>query len=333
MELTAEELYKFDCQGHFTVRSALSPTELAACRAAVAAASSATDLPLPAAVERYAAAVLQGVLTQDQRLDHNKAGAFPDTPLHIVSSGSTDVASDLGAQGDVLERDRLGYESHRMWSACRGMRVFIALSDTARLSAVAGSHNTAELPPPGALSLPGVLQPLPLQAGDMCVLAATTLYGLAAATGTPQLLSAVIAGAAATPPLGYEQQPTPAWLEALPPETRAIVGPSRGIFGYPREQTDRVAPTLPAGVSPASAAERWVWDTQGVLALPRVMDAEWVQAALSSLAALAGDDGSWKGIPHLARNTVRSTHLNSETCLTAKLCADHLSVPSSNSTP
>ena len=126
MELTAEELYKFDCQGHFTVRSALSPTELAACRAAVAAASSATDLPLPAAVERYAAAVLQGILTQDQRLDHNKAGAFPDTPLHIVSSGSTDVASDLGAQGDVLERDRLGYERHRMWSACRGMRVFIA---------------------------------------------------------------------------------------------------------------------------------------------------------------------------------------------------------------
>ena len=41
-----------------------------------------------------------------------------------------------------------------------------------------------------------------------------------------------------------------------------------------------------------------------MLALPRVMDPEWVRSAVGSLESLSGEDGSWKGIPHLARNTM-----------------------------
>ena len=41
-----------------------------------------------------------------------------------------------------------------------------------------------------------------------------------------------------------------------------------------------------------------------MLALPRVMDPEWVRSAVGSLESLSGEDGSGKGIPHLARNTM-----------------------------
>jgi hypothetical protein len=323
--LTPEELYAFDCQGFFVWRGALAQVDLEACRSLSGQAlhggqSAASRQPPPpprlAAVEALALAILRAGGAPAS--DRGPGGLRVDSPL-TAAPEHVDAAVELGAQGDLRERERLGCDCHggpgrgQLWSGCRGVRAFVATGDTARLSAAPGTHNTGALPPPGALALPGVLRQLALRAGDVAVLAATTLYSLAHG-GAQQLFTAVYASAVGgtLPSVGYQPLPAPGWLGRLSPEALAIVGPREGVFEpaaaeaatRPRSPAVDGTGAAPGGLSGQELAERWVWDTQGVLAVPGVMDDGWVASALGALEALAGADGSYPAVARYERGTM-----------------------------
>lgn len=190
----------------------------------------------------------------------------PPRPLAAATrqrrtKGSTPTVLPLVGGGD--ETLRLGYHVESGVMLCGGVHVLWALddatdsADTTLTVLPASHHSTVPTPPEilsGARPLPATALPLRLKAGQLLVMAATTLRTVATAV-TQSLWQADFVANWVTPTLGY-RTPSPlptaaAWLDELSPEERAIVAPRLTGQGRP-VYSDGKAVYLAGDSSPAA---------------------------------------------------------------------------------
>ena len=201
----------------------------------------------------------------------------------------------------------------------KGVRALWVLDDTSEVVIAPATHK-ASLPPPSLArmeELDTTVRPA-LQAGDLLLLAATSLFGLrpdpAAAGGeaTPRIVELLLADSQLTAPgLGYVERPLsdmPDWMAELTDEQRAAVAP--GVLGAPGAaldtdgttvalvpglETDEAVAELAAGKwretigSDLSAEEMWQWDAQGYIIARGAMDSSWLSAANAALDTYRND--------------------------------------------
>jgi len=130
---------------------------------------------------------------------------------------------------------------------------------------------------------------LRLKAGDVVLLAATTLYGVRG--NQARLARTEYVSQRMMPSDGYPYEEGPTWVGDLTPTQQAIVGPrTTGIGGHVisdgtraelAEYTEETPPAdfgLKGGSAP-DPKELFFWDVRGYLPLRNMMDEEWLAAA------------------------------------------------------
>ena len=331
-----ENRWNFDVAGYVHLTDLLDHGETQRCAEACRTQPSGPLAP-PAATEIAAVLENhEGLLRHIDLLFGDKAPLFDhpdltepiqfrlDQPPALLRRDDGCLAGCL----DRVERRRLRYDpdSRPDIVTVRGLRILWALDATSEVVIVPASHKTdpAFSPPPLARieELDAVVRP-PLRRGDALICAATTLVGLRpspsdkdADGNAPLVLELVYADARlCAPGLGYIDRPlsqVPEWFHELSEEQQAIVGPREGRAGAP-VATDGQKTWLASGEedfpwqrssglsqhdSPLmSAEELWMWDTQGYIVAPHVMDSAWLEDALAVVDKYRKDDAMVGSIP------------------------------------
>ena len=134
-----------------------------------------------------------------------------------------------------------------------------------------------------------------LAAGDLLLVAATTLYGV---RGRPQrLIESLFISDRMMPSAGFPEIPAPNWTLELSPEQRTIVGPrTTGRGGSVFSDGQRAWLTSEAESAGTRQSdhdtqiapepnELWFWDVRGYLVLRGVMNEAWLAAAHRAIEA------------------------------------------------
>ena len=234
---------------------------------------------------------LHTILGDEFTVDHQPAMVHGDDPGSPV---------ELDA-GDGERNRRLRYIRIPYAPVCHGVRVICALADLApdhSLVVVPASHKRCFDPPAdllGGVDDIGMTLELPLKAGDVVVLAATTLFGIRGNQG--RLAKTEYVSQPVMPSGGYPQVEGPEWVRELTPAQQAIVGPrttgsgghviSDGIRSELAEYTEET-PTADFGLNGGSAPdpkELFFWDVRGYLPLRNMIAEEWLAAAHAAIDA------------------------------------------------
>jgi len=222
----------------------------------------------------------------------------------------------LGSQAGELKRELVGgdeprdparaYYIQQGRRSCQGLKAIWVLEDVAvgdgGLHVVQASHKSNVETPSDLLNLSddmGLVKQPALKAGDLFLLAETTLQGLFPWTqGEKRLLSYWYAGRSAIqsngPGEGANGDHLPEWAETAPAEQRAVLN----VPGYadsnppPMLNTDGektwvedspkvLHPSLYTNDPNSGIDEKefYFWDLNGYLVVPQVMDEEWLNLA------------------------------------------------------
>ncbi|MED5415171.1 MAG: phytanoyl-CoA dioxygenase family protein [Candidatus Latescibacterota bacterium] len=288
--ISADEDYGFDVSGFIHVPQVLSAEEVSACNEEIDAGGDAGTLELPALQQHP---VLTGYLEA-----LCGAGFAIDRPPSLVGDGPEGTAVPL-TNGPPEDRRRLRYANYRDTRECRGLRLFVALTPTGAeggVVLVTSSHNRNTEPPAdflaGAMDL-GMTEEPQLQAGDVLICAATTLYGVRGRPG--RVIEIQYLNSRARPTAGYAEIEAPDWFTELTPAQQAVVGTrmtgrggtvvsdgERAWVTEAEEQPPSVTLNLDEHSQP-DPHELWFWDVRGYLVLRGVMDEEWLVAANRAL--------------------------------------------------
>ena len=293
--MTEEQRWAFELDGYI-----LLPSLLGAPAAAHATPAALAEHPdLLAAIDQLAGgelplwyrAAYDGTEGKEQEF-HTTKFELDRPSRRLTEEGQW--ANDL----TVDEQRRLGYDTtSRPDQVCVwGLRALWAVGDSCVVVCPA-SHKANVQPPPSMARAEelGATERVQLRAGDCLLAVATTLVGAAAPGGSLQECifcdDSRYPGRAAADADGPRAPGVDSWLDELTPARRALVaGPPRGLGhdGQPLSNEQQLAPSL-LGVNARPDApdheEVWFWDLRGYLALPGVMDRQWLaqcNAALDS---------------------------------------------------
>ena len=284
--MNADEDYGMDVAGFIHLPQVLSAAEVVACNEAIDAAGSGTgSFELPALLEHSVLISYVETLCG--------SGYVIDKPPTLVAD-NTDSAVPFST-GAPEDRRRLRYANYHETRECKGLRVFLALSPTSSdggIVLVTASHNRSTEPPAsfiaGADDLGMTEEPV-LEAGDLIICAATSLYGVRGMPG--RVIEVEFITSRARPTAGFPEIEAPEWATELTPEQRAIVGnrtTGRGgtLISDGKKTWVKDIEELPATItlnvdehSQPDPEELWFWDVRGYLVLRGVMDEEWLAAA------------------------------------------------------
>jgi hypothetical protein len=229
-------------------------------------------------------------------------------PAASGAAGAPAASNRAPLVGGGDETLRLGYLVDSGVMLCGGVEVLWALDDdpdddSATLTVLPASHRSTIPAPPevlsGARPPPATALPLRLKAGQLLIMAATTLR--TAPSTTQSLWQCDFVANWVAPSLGYAPPSTPSadseWLDELSPEERAIVGPRLTGQGGAVD-SDGAAVSLHADTTPRSPDaqddaladdmqyEMWEWDLNGFIVIKGVMDEAWCDAANSAVDAV-----------------------------------------------
>ena len=232
-------------------------------------------------------------------------GFAMDSPPSMVAPGADGTAVPLAA-GDPEGNRRLRYVNRAGVRLCHGVRVVWALATPSEgeggLVLVPASHNRRMEPPAEFLRSTddlGMVEEPVLQAGDLLICAAATLWGVRGDPG--RLVESKYISARVMPSRGYPEIAAPAWTTELTPEQRAVVGrrtTGRGgtVLSNGTRSWVATAVEQPATVvynldddSLPDPLELWFWDVRGYLVVRGVMDAPWLAAANRAINAILAD--------------------------------------------
>ena len=312
-----EDAWNWDLSGFVVAPSVLSETELREAREATSLpgplnADALTEHPsLMSLIRRLCGegAPLFGHAKAEERIEFRL-----DRPARLVTR-SEEQQSCAG------DHHRLRYDTTARpdMVVVKGVRALWVLDDTTEVVVVPATHK-ASLPAPSLMRMEEMdtsSRPM-LQAGDLLLLAATTLFGLrppdAVVTGSeaPRVVELVFADKQlSAPELGYVERPLadiPEWMHDLSDAQLAVVRP--GLMGMPSASlttdgrtvelanlavdTDQAIRDIAAGEwshgrQQHCAEEMWQWDAQGYCVARSVMDDEWLSAANTALDAYRND--------------------------------------------
>ena len=289
--MNENQKYGFDVWGFLHLPGVLDGDEIASC--AKALSSGSADACRVLRDHTTLTDCLETILGDDYSLDAAPALAGPVD----VSAG---VRLDAG---DPERNRRLRYIRRPNNPVCHGLRVcwVLAASPEDRLVVVPASHKRLFDPPADLLNGVddmGMTVELAPEAGDLVILAATTICGVGARSGVWRLAESGYVSQRMMPSEGYPTKPVPDWAAGLTPEQQAIIGPrTTGIGGgltsdgvHTRlvgalEETPQAAFTLPGGAAP-DPKEVFYWDVRGYLPLRNIMDGEWLAAAHRAIDAM-----------------------------------------------
>ena len=217
----------------------------------------------------------------------------------LVAGGTGGTAAVPLTTGAPEDRRRLRYANNNDTRECRGVRIFLALVPTGKdggVVLVPASHNRSSEPPAGFLSGAddlGMTEEPVLEAGDLLICAANTLYGVRGRPG--RVLEFEYITSRARPTAGYPEIEAPEWATELTPEQQAVVGTrttgrggtvisdgERAWVATVEEQPASMVLNLDEHSQP-DPDELWFWDVRGYLVLRGVMDEEWLAAANSAI--------------------------------------------------
>ena len=336
MRRTHDENYQFDVGGWIHVPSVLTPQELAACAASLAEGDGdprqmdffAGETVVDGYDGRWAApwarllghprlgGYLRELCGEGHRLDVAPA-LLPE-----VTGGGAAVELVGGGGGDIAARRVAYYHSNGIRIA-QGVRVVWALADAPAgaggLTLLPCTHRSVMPTPPAVAAgtdpaTNALLRQPAMRAGDLLLIAATTLRGLRPWTGPAggqHLFSYEVTSSSVFPSAGYITRPrlepaeSEAWAAQVTAAGRAEVGlrtvglggtalPTEGGGSrlLPEEEAAELERQREAAVeamlrsSGCNPAELWFWTTFGFLVTPGIMDADWLRRCNAAVDAL-----------------------------------------------
>ena len=298
---TVEDVWNFDLSGFVHCPAALDPDEIEAARQSDGDLAHLQDHPTLKAQLRLLcgeSAPLYGHAQAEEPLSFRL-----DRPACLVPRSDDFRRSEYDSPHDRL---RLRYDNTARSDqvVVKGVRALWVLDDTDEVVVVPATHK-ADLPAPPlarAEAMDTVVRPA-LQAGDLLLLAGTTLFGLCPPPGgaqtapveAPRVAELLLADAQlAASGTGYVPKPLtelPPFMAKLSEEQRAVLLP--GAAGHQGQAlaTDGNRTWLEPGLeqreisfaTDVNAEELWQWTTQGYVVARGVMDAEWLEAANEAL--------------------------------------------------
>ena len=295
-KMNADEDYGFDVAGFIHVPRVLTAAEVAACSAAIDAVGrdeGMLEWPTPHC-DPFQALQAHPVLASYLETLCS-SGYSLDKPPALVADASAGTAGVPLSTGAPEDRRRLRYANYSDTRECKGLRIFLALTPTGKgggVVLVPASHNRSTEAPAdflaGADDLGMTEEPV-LEAGDLLICAATTLWGVRGRPG--RVIEMEYISSRVRPTAGVPQIEAPEWVAELTPEQQAVVGRrTTGRGGTVISDGERTwvatAEEQPASVrlnldenSQPDPDELWFWDVRGYLVLRGVMDEEWIAAA------------------------------------------------------
>ena len=308
-----EDSWTFDVTGYLHVPAQLSPGQVAAMSAAAG--------PGPQLAEQLCLVHPALMARVSEVTEGETRYRLSETPRLLPRD-----AAAVGGEGwltAVAPEDvrRLAYEIG-MYPAQRaqvkGIRVLWVLEDTDALRVVAASHKSSTPPPPPAVAAEmGAMDAPSLRAGDLLLLAGTTLMAWQPAAAAARVVEVVLEwdsrsadwvdikkrrpdGAVdlAPPPPEFfltdavdligPQPPLPDWFAELSPAQQAVCG-GHAAMGAVDISDDPVVELQLKALPTASVArtqdeaERWFFDVTGYLIISDVMDAQWLADANNAI--------------------------------------------------
>ena len=309
--LSYEERYGFDVSGFLLLPQVLSPAEAATLSADTGRHTGLQNHPtLAGALEcMFAGGVEQLRMQSPDPRNLNIAEAPLSLGVDAVLRYRADrkpheSAADSAPPNFLLGGDegslRRGYTADSGAMLCGGVQAIWALGELngGSITVVPASHRSALSAPAAVLTgerMPATSLTLELQAGDLLLLAATTLRTPPSASQT--LLLCDFTANWVAPSLGYDPPPPSAgaaWLSELSPQQRAIVSPRLNGEGSTVESdgertwihSDTASGEGPSEHSAEKAYELWEWDLNGFMVLPGVMDENWTTQANEAVNAV-----------------------------------------------
>jgi hypothetical protein len=332
MGLSYEQLYSMDTSGFIHLPAVLSAADLLAARAAAAGSmpssggigsSRLLEHPvLHTCLDRLLGGGSDTIresspVPDNLNIDTAPVGWRLDTQPRLAtsspacrgSSGGGRWLHDGGGSGNA-DSHRLRYATTHGVLLCQGVTALWVLdvpgadkAAAAPLTVIPASHRSRVPTPPEVLAgekLPSTALAIPLCAGDLLIVATTTLWRFHCLTS--QLLLCDYAMKNVWPSGGYEP-PVPAaaastaWLDELSPAARAIVAPrllgkEQAVCalsdGVSTTTTDTPPPRL-SSLLGLTSFEEWEWDLNGWLVIKGVMGADWLAAANAAVAACSAE--------------------------------------------
>lgn len=305
--MTDEENYFFDNEGYIVIPGALTRKELERLNTTLDEAGR-TDhllgLPTPLRdpfrdllVHPVLVCYLNQICGPGFRLD--------TAPCLIGDTVGDDPNARLQGNNEPRDTARAYYHQNH-YRVCHGVRAIWALRDVhagdGGIVLVPASHKSnVEVPDDlltGADDMGLIEQPV-LKAGDLLLIAGTTLQGIRPwkGTGPQRLLAYGYANRAVIQSTGLNAgpEPRPEWMNSLTPEHRAILSqpgyedttdppPSLNTDGKKTWLEKSPAILHPSFYKPDSDSgidhkDLYFWDLTGYLIVRNVMDAEWLEKA------------------------------------------------------
>ena len=292
--MNADQKYGFDVWGFIHLTRVLDGAELAAC-------NQAFDPSCGLHRDSFCALLEHPVLTDCLKTICGDDYSM-DQATELMGPGADPAARVRLVAGTPERNRRLRYIQYHNAPICHGVCVLWALATAppaeSALVVVPASHKRNFEPPADLLSGDddmGMTLELPLEAGDLVILAATTLYGLRGQAS--RLVKSEYVSQRMMPSDGFCEIPPPQWTRELAPEQAAIIGPrTTGIGGGvisdgsqvrlsdETEQTPAMEFYLNSATAP-DPKELFFWDVNGYLVLRDIMDEDWLAAAHRSIDA------------------------------------------------